>query len=207
MAYAVVNWCSWIGFHFASYLLNKGETVIGIGFAKTKEQAYLEMFFGRNTNFHLEERLETTRNLEAIFDVGELQNEKIYLNLEAKYCLLGINEKEKNVPDIVIHTPLLVGEWMPMAEKGVRTDHGLVAFDSEEFHQALPIDALVPCLLQWLYAADLPEEFQIFHRSAKHQTGDEQQNVYIINTPSHKTLKKDLLKHYHAHPDYYLSSF
>lgn len=201
--YAVTNVYEWVGFHFADCLLESGEEVIGCAVAETGNQRYLEMFFGRNAGFQQVDQLDASAQYDAIFDVGDVQARSVCFAPGAKKFTIGKKVEDRTEEQLVIHTPLLIGTWMPMNQDGVFENGQFISFQDEAFKNSLSIDSLVFFLLQLLHTSKLPETITIHSNTNPMQENQERQMIYTIDDQPAIEKKRHLVKHFHDHPDFF----
>lgn len=202
MAILVADCNSWIGYHVVNELLENDYKVHGINSERGNDT--LSMFFGRHSLFTFVNAGERKVYDAAIIigdgtEIGEIETSRFVILSNSNRKLPEYKNK------IIIKTPLLFGEWMPMNEKGFNRNNELIAFDSDLFHaEAVYIKDFTKGLIQWLQTPSLPRVLEVKSAKEKEKKNLKLENsVYIRdNVPISEKLKL-VQDHYHQYKDSY----
>ncbi|WP_330948531.1 hypothetical protein [Virgibacillus sp. MG-45] len=203
MTTLVMNCFHWIGYHIVDHLLQQGEKVYGCDHVDTDQKDHLSMFFGRNDQFTFCKTIDEKR-YDDIFII-EQQNEH---PLPSSHRAVRIGTREmKQLDDqmIDIHIPYLVGEWMPMANDGVRIGGEWIPFESNLFIQeAIYVKDFIPIMLQWKNHTFLEPALTVRSQHSKDQNKKLENSISIRDNRPNNTIVRILKEHYERHSWYYL---
>lgn len=195
-----MNYTEWIGFHLAEALLNEGYTVHGIKGENGNEN--LEGFLVRNSNFHVQRKIEK-RNYLLVICPGN--NEKISELDAAQTLFINTVDIDQESGILLINVPFLYGEWMPMDEEGFYVTNQKVAFDSEIFkNEAIYIGDFIKLFLQWIgKTTDLEEIRMKLGKNITNQAVKLEKTFFVDeNVPIGDKFEK-IIGHYKKYHKFY----
>ncbi|MGM8212664.1 hypothetical protein ACLIBH_07705 [Virgibacillus sp. W0430] len=197
--FVFVNNCfHWVGFHIVSYLLEEGWKVDGRSCSNDKTTDHFHMFLGRNTNFSLVEPDTAQDTYDVAFTVdtsiSKISCERHFVLCDKQVKKTAIRNYTKQYT--FIQLPTLFGEWMPMTEEGIHTNHAFIPYSSNKFiKEAVYIERFVGSLVQLMHATSLPEQIFIKSRNSKDATEKIEKSIYLYDNMSVEEVER-VQKHY-----------
>lgn len=188
----IINCFHWIGYHIADSLLEQGRSVDGMDCIDSKQKDHLSMFFGRNDLFSMINQHDLSQH-DTVIIVG---NASVLPNILAERKIIIDNRIHLHAPDCIsIAIPFLIGEWMPMNEKGVYVDGNMIPLESELLRtEAVYVRDFTEILLQWLHIMVLPKKIEV--RSRNSQQNRLENSMHILNNRPKGEMIKRLKAHY-----------
>ncbi|QKY68599.1 hypothetical protein [Lentibacillus sp. CBA3610] len=186
MVFLIENCFHWLGFHIVNHLLENGYHIDGVDDINTGKKEHLSMFVGRNELFR---HVSSQRDKEYDATIGVYDRELIV---------------KTNRP-VTIKLPLVFGEWMPMNQEGMYSQHEFIRFDTQQFaSEGVYIDSFLKSLLQWLHSSDLPSTLEVKSSHDRQRTKIKLENtVYIRNNRPINQSLNTVKHHYEMYKNIY----
>lgn len=200
MEILIMNYNDWIGFHLVEAFLNEGYTVHGVKGKDSNEN--LEDFLARNSNFHVQRKLEK-KTYSFIICPGD--SEQLAKRDAEQLILINSPNIKQDDGILLINIPLLYGEWMPMDEEGFYVNGHKIEFGSEIFKkEAIYIGDFITLFLQWLRKTTNLEEIRMKLGKNKDNQAVKLEKTFFVdeNVPIGDELEK-VITHYKKYQQFY----
>lgn len=200
MEILIMNYNDWIGFHLVEAFLNEGYTVHGVKGKDSNEN--LEDFLARNSNFHVQRKLEK-KSYPLVICPGA--NEELVKQDAEQLILINSTHIKQDNEVLLINIPLLYGEWMPMDEEGFYVDGKKIEFTSEIFkNEAIYVGDFIKLFLQWIRKTTDLEEIRMKLGKNKDNQAIKLEKTFFVdeNVPIGDELEK-VIRHYKRYQHFY----